>query len=78
MHLKLRDRHLWFFPLSVRSQCLPIKSSGLLGPQYMDIVAVAFGISYMFVLRTDLFAFEVIWLPSIESFAFGLVVQYPH
>ena len=66
----------WIFLLQVRSHSLPISSSGLLEPQYISVVAVAVGISYLSYLGAELFAFKVLRLPSwVIHFRFGCTVS---
>ena len=66
----------WIFPLPVWSHSLPIGSSGLLDPQYISLVAVAVGISYLSSLGVELLAFKVLRPPSwIIPFRFGCTVS---
>lgn len=47
----------WIFPLPVWSHSLPIGYSGLLDPQYINLVAVAVGFSYLSSLGAELLTF---------------------
>ena len=66
----------WSFPLPVQSHSLLISFSGWLDPQYISLVAVAVGISYLSSLGAELLAFKVLRLPSmIIHFRFGCTVS---
>ena len=66
----------WIFLLPVWSHSLPIGSSGWLDPQYICLVAVAVGISYLSSLGAELSIFKVLMPPSwIIHFRFDCTVS---
>ena len=56
----------WIFPLAVRSHSLLISSSELLDTQYISLVAVAVGFSFLSSLGAELFAFEVLLAATLD------------
>ena len=62
MHLKLRDRHLGLFSLSLWSHSIPTSPNGKLDPEN---ICIAVGISLKSCLGAEINVFEVVRPPSL-------------